>query len=214
MVSTVTATALTAAGAPSPQTRERRPVVVDFLFLDLDTCTRCVGTDRNLEEAVASVRRVLAETGVRFEVRRHLVDSEEMARRLQFVSSPTLRVNGKDIALELRESSCGSEPCTDGCGAGIDCRIWTHDGEEFTQAPTGLIVDALLQEIYSPQPAPTVLPEYVLPENLRRFFAGDAEAVDTDPGACCPAPEQLVCCEPSEKVGCCGGSTGEGCGCR
>ena len=29
----------------------RRELVIDFLYLDLETCTRCRGTDANLEEA-------------------------------------------------------------------------------------------------------------------------------------------------------------------
>src|SRR5207244_8375041 len=96
-------------------------------------------------------------------------------RRLRLVSSPKIGVNGTDIALELNESSCGDEACTDGCGADIDCRVWTHDGEESTQAPVGLIIDAVLREIYEPH-AGTEVQAYELPDNLRRFFANRAKA--------------------------------------
>jgi hypothetical protein len=220
--------------------RARRPVVVDFLFLDLETCSRCVGTGRNLEAALESVRGLVEQTGVSFEVRRHLVDTEEMARRLRFVSSPTLRVNGRDIALELKETPCGSEPCTDGCGDGIDCRVWTHDGAEHTQAPVGLIVDALLQGIYGPERDRGLATGYELPENLRRFYAARAatrqpagvepeappfstgrqaveapsEALSAASADCCQASVQQACCEPSEKATCCGSSTDQGCGCQ
>src|SRR5439155_13477789 len=67
------------------------------------------------------------------------------------------------------------EACTDGCGADIDCRVWTHDGEESTQAPVGLIIDAVRREIYEPH-AGTEVQAYKLPDNLRRFFANRAKA--------------------------------------
>ena len=97
---------------------------IDFLFLDLTTCTRCLGADRSLASALEVVREVLEATGVEVEVGKILVESAEQARALRFVSSPTIRVDGQDVALELRESSCGSEACTDGCGDQIACRVW------------------------------------------------------------------------------------------
>ena len=97
-------------------------VQIDFLFLDLDRCTRCRDTDASLEAALAAVRDELAVGGIDVEVNKIHVESADQARALRFVSSPTLRVNGRDIALELRESSCGSDACTDGCGESIACR--------------------------------------------------------------------------------------------
>lgn len=91
---------------------------IEFLFLDLTTCSRCLGADRSLESALDVVREALQATGVELEVDKILVESAEQARTLRFVSSPTIRVDGHDVALELRESSCGSEACTDGCGEG------------------------------------------------------------------------------------------------
>ena len=83
--------------------------------------------------------------------------------------------------VELTETSCGAEACADGCGAHVDCRVWTHQGEQYTEAPVALIVDALLREVYSdPRPAdpdegvigPYEVPENCepTPENLQRFF--------------------------------------------
>ena len=83
---------------------------MDFLYLDLATCDRCRGTDRNLESALEVVREVLEATGVEVELNKHHVESAAQARELQLVSSPTIRVNDRDIAFELRESSC--EECT------------------------------------------------------------------------------------------------------
>jgi hypothetical protein len=179
---------------------------IDFLFLDLTTCDRCLGADRNLESALEVVRYLLAANGTEIEINKVHVESADQARELRFVSSPTIRVNGSDVALELRESSCGCEACTDGCGEGIACRVWVHRGREHTEPPVAMIVDAIMREVYGGE---VVSPEleaqhYELPENLERFFAT----------ACCPPAEQRSCCDPEDKLDCCGASSGEGCGCR
>jgi hypothetical protein len=125
-----------------------RQLQIDFLFLDLAKCTRCRATDRSLSEALTVVAEVLKAAGIEVKVTKVHVATEELARTWRFVSSPTIRVNGADIALELRESSCGSEACTDGCGGQIACRVWVHQGQEYTEPPPELIVDAILRHVY------------------------------------------------------------------
>ena len=145
-----------------------------------------------------------------------LVESEEQARALRFVSSPTIRVDGDDVALELRESSCGSEACTDGCGDQIACRVWVHRGREYTEPPVAMIVDAILGHVYGGAPG-RAAPEpeaYELPENLARFFSGKAAAAALKELACCPPAEQQSCCDADVKADCCDAAPGEGCGCR
>src|SRR3954468_14360534 len=146
---------------------------LEFLFLDLTTCSRCLGADRSLESALDVVREVLQATGVELEVDKILVESAEQARALRFVTSPTIRVDGHDVALELRESSCGSEACTDGCGDQIACRVWVHRGQEYTQPPLAMIVDAILGHLYggASSPGASERQPYELAENLARFFA-------------------------------------------
>jgi hypothetical protein len=187
---------------------------LEFLFLDLTTCSRCLGADRSLESALDVVREVLQATGVELEVDKILVESAEQARALRFVSSPTIRVDGHDVALELRESSCGSEACSDGCGEQIACRVWVHRGREYTEPPVAMIVDAILEHVYSgPSPrARVVAQSYELPENLARFFSG--KAASAQERACCPPAEQQSCCDADAKDGCCDAAPGEGCGCR
>ena len=186
---------------------------IEFLFLDLTTCTRCLGADRGLETALDVVRDVLDAAGVEVEVDKVLVASEEQARALRFVSSPTIRVDGRDVALELRESSCGSEACTDGCGDHIACRVWVYRGEEYTEPPVAMIVDAILKRVYgdAPQGAAPEPGGYELPENLARFYAGKAAAAES---ACCEPAEQETCCAPEAKADCCGAEHEAGCGCR
>jgi len=191
-------------------------ITIDFLFVDLTTCTRCVGTGQNLESALDIVRDVLDATGAAVEVRKTLVETADQARELRFVSSPTIRINGRDLAFELKESSCECEACTDGSGDQIACRVWTYRGEEYTEAPVGLIVDAVLGELYGGGAGPASAPDdaYELPENLESFFAGKAHCGPAEQESCCGPAEQESCCAPSAKADCCGDSTVGGCGCR
>lgn len=192
------------------------PITIDFLYVDLEVCTRCVGTDANLDAALAEVSHLLETAGGEVTVGKTLVASEEQARALGFVSSPTIRVNGRDIAPERRESRC--ESCESLAGNGtIDCRLWIFGGREYTEAPKAMIVDAILRAVYGrTEPAVGAAPEPVavaeVPENLRRFFAGKEQAVAAD-AACCPPAEQAACCEPSAKAGCCGAAPTGSCGC-
>jgi hypothetical protein len=189
-----------------------RQLVIDFLYLDLETCTRCRGTDANLEAALVEVERVLDAAGVEVSMRKTLVASEEQARLVGFVSSPTIRVNGQDIALELRESSCAAcgEACA--CDGTIDCRVWVWQGQEHTEAPTAMIVDAILREVYGGERATAPSPMGAVPENLARFFAGKERLAATM--SCCPPAERAACCAPSEKASCCGDAVSESCGCQ
>jgi len=190
---------------------------IDFLFLDLTACTRCRGTERSLESALEVVRDVVTAAGSEVEVNKVHVESAAQARQLGLVSSPTIRVNGRDIALELRESSYGSEVCTDGCGESIDCRVWVHRGREHTEPPVEMILDAILREVYggSAVQRERASDPYELPENLERFFAGKAMALAVTEGAgCCPPAERFSCCEAEDKAECCGTATGMQCGCR
>lgn len=188
-------------------------ITIDFLFLDLTTCRRCVGTDQSLEAALDVVREVLAATGVAVEVRKKLVETAAQARELRLVTSPTIRVNGRDIALELKESRCGSEPCGCGCNDDTACRVWSYRGAEHTEAPVGLIIDAVLGEVYGgTERADRDDERYDLPENLVTFFAGRRPGT-VDESACCSPAEQQSCCEPAAKADCCGPSPAGGCAC-
>lgn len=148
----------------------RRTVAIDFLFLDLSTCERCSGTGANIETALAAVDGVLRATGAGVELRRIQVRSVEQARELAFSSSPTIRVNGRDVAPEALESECGAGAC--GCAPGASCRVWSYRGREHTEAPVGLIVDAILSELYGGEARADSPAAYELPDNLVRVFAG------------------------------------------
>ena len=198
-------TSLIAKQAP----KSAQQLTIDFLYLDLTSCTRCRGTDRSLEAGLAAASDLLAAAGVEVGVRKVHIQSEAEARAWRFVSSPTIRINGSDIALELRESSCGSEACTDGCGEHIACRVWTFGNREYTEPPVELIVDAVLRHVYGLPTEQAADRPYQLPENLSRFFAGQPAAATA---RCCSPAEQGTCCGAEDKPGCC--TEAEGCGCR
>lgn len=194
---------------PTPRTLD-----IELLAIDLSTCTRCTGTLANIEAAIEKVRQVTEPIGTAIHLRKTLIDSEEAARRHRFVTSPTLRVDGRDVAFETRESLCDS--CTDlcGCAEGTQCRVWSYQGEEHTEAPVGLIVEALLGALAVPAapPAAPVSSPAVVPENLQRFFAGRAARAATSPATCCPPAAQATCCEAAEKATCCAPEAAS-CGC-
>jgi len=193
-----------------------RVIEIELLALDLTSCTRCVGTLENIERAIDTVRPVLEVTEAQVNVRRLVIESEEQARQYRFVTSPTVRINGKDIAFETLESKCDS--CTDlcGCDEGTNCRVWRYQGKEYTEAPVGLIVEALLHEIGSSDRAGgdgTSVYEEV-PENLRRFFTSKSAKQPAGTESCCPSTDQVTCCAPGEKAVCCGTLEPGTCGCR
>ncbi len=197
------------------ETAASRVIEIDLLALDLTSCTRCVGTLENIERAIGTLRPALEVTGAQVTVRRLVIESEEQARRYRLVTSPTVRINGKDIAFETIESRCAS--CTDlcGCEEGTNCRVWRYQGKEYTEAPVGLIVDALLAQISASDGAGGDTSVYEkVPENLRRFFMSKAAKAPAGIVPCCPPTDQGTCCAPGEKAGCCGTSEPGTCGCR
>jgi hypothetical protein len=197
---------------PVPEVTPSTPRVVDveLLALDLATCTRCTGTLANLEAAIDAVRQVAEPTGTEIRLRKLVIDSEAAARRHRFVSSPTVRVAGRDLALETAESRCDdcSELC--GCAAGTTCRVWRYQGREYDEAPVGLVVEALLRELagLAPTPGEPEAEDIHVPENLRRFFAARAASAD----ACCPPADAATCCAATEKDACCSPAAAT-CGC-
>jgi hypothetical protein len=194
------------AAPPAPQ----GTLDVEFLYLDLTTCTRCQGTRASLTAALAIVQPLLDALGLTTALRSTQVTSAEQAQQLGMVTSPTIRLNGRDIAPELKESTCG--PCSDLCGEATACRVWSYQEEEFADAPVGLILAAIVRELASGV-AEAALPgaPAAVPENLRRFFAGTAESVAN---ACCSDAEQATCCAAEEKAACCAASGTGHCGCR
>lgn len=153
-----------------PVENPTRRINIDFLYLDLEVCTRCQGTDDTLDQAVAEVSGLLRSAGIEVVINKVNVNSAELAIQYEFVSSPTIRIDGRDIAVEVKENQCDS--CGDLCGDSVDCRIWTWQGVDYTKAPKAMIIDAILKAVYgTPAPAESEpKTPYVLSDNLRKFY--------------------------------------------
>jgi hypothetical protein len=61
--------------------------------------------------AVKLVKEVLAAEGVAAEIREVLVRDEGMADKLRFIASPTIRINGRDVAGESQKAQSFALSC-------------------------------------------------------------------------------------------------------
>jgi len=84
--------------------------------------------------AVKMVKDVLAAEGVMTEVHEVLVRDEEMASQLKFLGSPTIRVNGRDVAEEARKAQSFA----------LSCRLYPGS-KEVGLPPTELIHRAVIE---------------------------------------------------------------------
>jgi len=173
---------------------KNKRIIIDFLYLDLSVCTRCQGTDTNLDEALAEVSKVLEATGVEVILNKINVLSEELARQHRFISSPTIRVNGHDIQMDAKESLC--ESCGDLCGDEVDCRVWVYQGKEYTIPPKAMIIEAILKEVYGNESKDNEEKEFILPENLKHFYESMKVNIESK-------QTKDSCCSSSKKEGCC-----------
>jgi len=153
------------------QPQSKKAIVIDFLYLDTTVCGRCQDTEKTLDEAVSSVAVVLSAAGYEVKVNKVNITTRELAIQYQFISSPTIRVNGNDI-VELKESVC--EDCGTLCGDTVDCRVWVYNGIEYSAPPKELIVDAILREVYSPKQGGPEQEAYQFPANLEAYFSAKA----------------------------------------
>jgi hypothetical protein len=57
-----------------------------------------------MPNTIERIRKCVAELGVRVELRKVLIDSQEEADRTRFLGSPTVQINGIDIDPSVRDS--------------------------------------------------------------------------------------------------------------
>src|SRR5579863_2494857 len=118
----------------------RRLLEVEFLYLDRTVCERCRGTEEALREAVNEAGRILGPIGIDVSLKMTHVQTEDEARQLGFVSSPTVRLMGREAAVEVRENLCTG--CGELSGCEITCRVWTWQGREYSVPPPSMLLDA------------------------------------------------------------------------
>ena len=163
------------------------PIQVEFLYLDLEVCGRCRGTDTALREALSVTRSSLEAMGLSVELDTKHITTAEDARSEGLMASPTVRVDGRDIQPEAHQNRC--QECGDlcECNEGVDCRIWAWRGKTFTTAPVAMIVEALLCAALTRVGGKNIsnvqsVPAGKLSDNLQQFF--DAKDKSKAEGCC------------------------------
>jgi hypothetical protein len=149
----------------------KRSLNVDLLAIDLTSCRRCVPTGDQLKRAVDLLTPVAAALGVEIKYNEIVVQTAREAKTHALLSSPTIRINGRDIDQDIRESLC--ESCGDLTDNNtlVDCREWHYRGKVYYAAPLPLLVEAIMAAMLEIE-ATTAVPEPIdeLPENMQRYF--------------------------------------------
>ena len=148
----------------------KKKTIVEYLYLDLETCDRCIGTDNVLDEVMMTLTPALKIAGFEVEYNKIEMKTAELAEEYKFLSSPTIRVNGQDICQSVAENSCGC--CSDISGTDVSCRVFEYNEETYEVPPKEMLAEAILNTVFGQFETGCSCGEYELPENLREFFEG------------------------------------------
>jgi len=160
-----------------------KKVTVEYLYLDLQTCERCIGTDRVLDEVMLTLTPALKLAGYQVEYNKTEMKTAEIAERYQFLSSPTIRINGHDVCMSVKENRCGC--CGDISGTDVGCRVFEYNGETYEIPPKEMLAESVLRAVFGQIEGGRSCGNYELPENLKLFFEGKAHKKCTCGGNCC-----------------------------
>lgn len=164
-------------------TSYEKSIVIEYLYLDLNTCDRCIGTDDVLGDVIQTITPALELVGYKVEYKKVEMGTADLAEKYQFLSSPTIRVNGRDVCTSVKENSCGC--CSDISGTDVDCRVFEYNGKAYEVPPKEMLAEAIFQAVFAPSVAHCSC-SYEMPENLKNFFAGKASKSGCSCGdACC-----------------------------
>jgi len=147
--------------------KETKQLNIDFLYLDLSICERCQGSNQNLLDAIDLLKPILNKLGYQIKFNQINVNTEELAIKHQFLSSPTIRVNHQDIVLTVKEDNCKS--CGDLCGDSVDCRVFSYNGKDYHEPPVEMIIDRIISTLYDPKHIKKS-GNYTVPDNLIKFY--------------------------------------------
>lgn len=159
-------------------------VLIEYLYLDLTTCDRCIGADNVLDEVMMKLTPTLQLAGFEVEYSKTEIKSVELAVKHMFLSSPTIRVNEQDIFGSVKENSCGC--CSEISGSDVDCRVFEYNGETYEVPPKEMLAEAVLKSVFGSVESGCSYGGYELPENLRAFFEGKKNTSGCScGGGCC-----------------------------
>jgi len=164
------------------KTSEKK-LLVDYLYLDLQTCSRCIAADKVLDEVMVTLTPALQLAGYEVVYRKIEMTTAEIAKQYAFLSSPTIRVNGHDICRSVKENSCGC--CSDISGTDVDCRVFEYEGEIYEVPPKAMLAEAILQAVFGRPDSSCSCGGYQLPDNLKDFFDGKESKPKCSCGGTC-----------------------------
>lgn len=147
-----------------------KKVTVEYLYLDLETCDRCIGTDNVLDDVMMVLDPALKIAGFEVDYKKVEMKTAEIASQYQFLSSPTIRVNGADICQTVSENNCGC--CGDISGTDVNCRVFEYNGQSYEVPPKEMLAEAVLSAVFGQAGDKCSCGEYKLPENLKVFYEG------------------------------------------
>ena len=160
-----------------------KKIVIEYLYLDLQTCNRCIGTDNVLDEVMLTLNPALKLAGYEVEYRKIEMRTAELAKQFRFLSSPTIRVNGQDICGFVKENSCRC--CSEISGTDVDCRVFEYNGESYEVPPKEMLAETILKTIFGTTDNCSC-GDYKLPDNLKTFYEGKtSKSACSCGGKCC-----------------------------
>lgn len=162
----------------------KKEVKIDYLYLDLNTCERCIDTDKVLEEALKVIQPILEFIDYEITYQKIEIQSIDYAEKYHFLSSPTIRVNGLDIYSSVSETKC--ECCSNISGNDITCRVFEHEEQIYEIPPIKILVEATLKAIFTTSNE-IQDSNYEVPQNIKTFFEGklSKEKACTCENGCC-----------------------------
>ena len=143
--------------------KKPQPITIDFLYLDAGTSNGWQDSFSALSEAIGELSTLLNSSGLYIQVNKTLIDTAELAIKHRFVCSPTIAINGVDIA-ESTQSSIDA----------FNCRVWVYKGGNYSAAPKSLIISAIIKAIYGGT-IPIIERPYSLPPALQKFFSAKSK---------------------------------------
>lgn len=147
-----------------------KKIMVEYLYLDFQTCERCIETDNILDEVMLVLTPALKLAGFTVEYKKIEMKTSEIAIQHQFLCSPTIRVNGRDLCQSVAENSCGC--CSEISDTDVECRVFEYNGETFEVPPKEMLAEGIFQSIFGQSNGECSGDRYELPENLKKFFDG------------------------------------------
>lgn len=150
------------------------PMKIEYIYLDLESCSRCMLAEKDLMEALSELEKPMKRLGIRFDVVTKQIENEEETAAYRFYSSPTVRANGIDLLGAIEENDCAD--CSEISGTLTQCRTFIYKGMKYDSPPVPMLMEAILKVYFGLCDVKTEA-DYKIPENLKSFFDGKRKKI-------------------------------------